>query len=557
MAIESVELGEGALRILGAYYLRRFSEKGKAETPLELFARIARKISEGELIRGGPADAEYYEGVFLSLMTGMKFIPSPQIMLNAGSREPCLLSCVGFRIPLDSAADLFDVLERATSAAKKGCQVALRLKAERETTGPGNLAGSVAGLLEGFIERPSSVSISLDLESFSAFRFFRDHNPLSTPHLTAYAQISGRFLSALKRGGRIELLTEEGAMRRVRAETLLSELLTMTRRTGFPSYFLNRGTWRGIRETAPTPCGDNFPGHGQGCVSGSINLSRCLKEKGEKTVLDWEELSDTVRNSLRFLVDAYEISIGPEGERPHGEPIRLSLGVIGFGEVLLKMGIPYESGETLRIAEEIASFIKKEALKEFHRLEEEAGEREKVLLGLVPGAEAAVIAGTSPGLEPGSCLLILLHRLSGRSGTLDFEHVFGGDLRIIDLLTKEYIDALLSTGRTGDARNVSDEVKALLPSPYDVDPLFHMKLQSVFQRHFDGGVFKNIPSPESEEDMAELFLSALKLDLKTIHFMPQLRPGGRFDIEELFYDPFRCEGTGISLSKEEKGENRR
>ncbi|MCD6382535.1 MAG: hypothetical protein J7L74_02815, partial [Candidatus Hydrothermae bacterium] len=61
----------------------------------------------------------------------------------------------------------------------------------------------------------------------------------------------------------------------------------------------------------------------------------------------------------------------------------------------------------------------------------------------------------------------------------------------------------------------------------------------------------------SEEDMAELFLSALKLDLKTIHFMPQLRPGGRFDIEELFYDPFRCEGTGISLSKEERGENRR
>ena len=555
MAIESVELGEGALRILGAYYLRRSSEMGKAETPLELFARIARKISEGELIRGGPADAEYYEGVFLSLMTGMKFIPSSQIMLNAGSRDPCLLSCIGFRLSMDSSADFFDVLERASSAVQKGCQVALRLKVEREV--PGHLAGNVAGLMEGFIERPSSVSISLDLDSFSAFRFFRDHNLLSTPHLTAYAQISGRFLSALKRGGRIELLTEEGAMRRVRAETLLSELLSMSRRTGFPSYFMIRGTWRGEREVAPTPCGDNFPGHGQGCVAGSINLARCLKEKGEKTVLDWEELSDTVRNSLRFLIDAYEISIGPEGTRPHGDPIRLSLGVIGFGEVLLKMGVPYESGETLRIAEEIASFIRKESLKEFHRLEEEAGEREKVLLGLVPGAEASVIAGTSPGLEPGSCLLILLNRLSGRSGTFDFEHVFGGDLRIIDLLTKEYIDALLGTGRTGEAKNVSDEVKALLPSPYDVDPLFHMKLQSVFQRHFDGGVFKNIPSPENEEDMTELFLTALKLDLKTLHFMPQLRPGGRFDIEELFYDPFRCEGTSISLSREEKWENLR
>ncbi len=557
MAIESVELGEGALRVLGAYYLRRSSERGKAETPLDLFARIARKISEGELIREGPTEAEYYEGVFLSLMTSMKFIPSPQIMLNAGSREPCLFSCLGLRLPLDVPPDLFEVLKTASSAVRKGCQVALKLKTEGEIAGLHHLAGSVAGMLEGFITRPSSVSISLDLGSFPAFQFFREHNPLFSPHLTAYAQISGRFLSALKRGRRIELITEEGTFRRVRAETLLAELLSMSRRTGFPSYFLIRGAWRGDRDAAATPCGDNFLGNGQTCVAGNINLSRCLKERGEKTVLDWEELGDVVRKALRFLIDACEISTGPNGEKPHGETVRLSLGVIGFGEVLLRMGIPYESGETLRIADEIASFLRKEALKEFHKLEEESGEREKVLLGLAPGAEAAVIAGTSPGLEPASCLLILLSRLSGGEGVLDLEHVFGGDLRITDLLSGDYIDILLDSGKIQDAKSLSDEVKALLPSPYDVDPLFHMKLQSVFQRHFDGGVFKNIPSPDSEEDMAELFLSALRLDIKTLHFMPQLRPGGQFDIQELFYDPFLCEGTGIFSSKGGKGENRK
>jgi len=140
MAIESVELGEGALRVLGAYYLRRSSERGKAETPLDLFARIARKISEGELIREGPTEAEYYEGVFLSLMTS----------------------------PLDVPPDLFEVLKTASSAVRKGCQVALKLKTEGEIAGLHHLAGSVAGMLEGFITRPSSVSISLDLGSFPA-----------------------------------------------------------------------------------------------------------------------------------------------------------------------------------------------------------------------------------------------------------------------------------------------------------------------------------------------------------------------------------------------------
>ncbi len=572
MAIGSIELGEGALRVLGAHYLRRFPERGTLETPLEFFARIARKVSEGELFYGNVSDAHYYEEVFLSALTKFEFLPSPQLLLNIGIPGAPLFSSLGLKIDARMIDGIFDVFQTAAKFLRHGCQVSFGLTNSpevQELTGM-EPTGVLAALtsLAGSIRKPAAaISLTLDVAYLPAFSATPLAKISSNWPFICYAAITPKFARALKRNARYEVYDPETcSFRKMRVEDLLREFLTSTKDLGGPSYvFLEAvGSGTSAIPDAVTPCGDNFLRHQEACISGSVNIAKCLREKDERTVIDWEEFARVIRIAIRFLDDAFEISTSPpDSEISTARSRKLSLGIIGFGEALLKMGIPYESEATLKIAEKIATFFRKVAEKESQRLAEERGipqgssfgkgkrMRHSTLLGIAPNAEVSVIAGTSPGLEPASCLLLLLQEISGNSDSLDVEHIFGGDLRIIDMLSADVLKILFEKGKFADSRFISDEVKALFPTLLDVDPLFHLRLQSVFQRNIDGGVYKIIPSPETLEDMVDIFVSASLLGVKTLNFLPigTERRKGRKHL-----CPYRCEGfTGNSRIKGYEG----
>jgi ribonucleoside-diphosphate reductase alpha chain len=287
---------------------------------------------------------------------------------------------------------------------------------------------------------------------------------------------------------------------------------------------------------ATNPCGEIPLLPYESCNLGSINLAHVVIMRNGQGVIDWERLRATVRVAVRFLDDVIAVNRYPipEIERMTRGTNKIGLGVMGFAEMLIRLGVSYDSAEAVRLAEDVMRVVADETLATSQLLAEERGVfpcwkgsaheaqgvrvRHATRTAIAPTGTLSLIAGTSASIEP---LFALAYRRT---------HVLEGQVLCeVAPLLHEYLDRhgadterlteqVMEKGRLSDIQDIPEELKQIFVTALEIPPERHLQVQAAFQRHVDNAVSKtiNLPHDARAEDVRQAYWQAWELGLKGI-----------------------------------------
>jgi len=563
-----LNLSPNGLYILKRRYLARNARGRVVETPEELFRRVARVVASPEREYTSEDEASLWEERFFGAMTRFEFLPNSPTLLNAGRLSGQLSSC--FMLPVSDSVDgVFKTLREAALVHEAGggtgfCFSCIAPRRKAVAHDGEHISGPVA-FIKPFAEALEAVRqggirqgcniVLLDVRHPDILDFIRaKDNPRLMPNFYLSVGITKSFMSAVQKDEEYELVQPETGRPdgRMSARKVFESMVAQTWKTGDPGIvFLDR-----IEEGNPTPrlgkiagvsgCGEQVLLPYESCNLGSINLSRMLTvENGGAKALDYDKLRDTVRLAVRFLDNVIDVNKFPLPQIADmtRKTRKIGLGVMGFADMLIELGIPYDSEEALKVAEEVMGFINTEA----HKMSEELGKtrgvfpaykgsvydkengprvRNASLTTIAPTGTLSIIAGCSSGIEPLFGLVLVRYIMRGRN-LLDVNEKFVNAAQAGGFLSPGLIRELASGKRLSQIRNVPLRVKKLFVSALDIRPEWHVRMQAAFQRRVDNAVSKtvNLPQQATLQDVARIYMMAYGQKLKGITiYRDQSRP---------------------------------
>jgi ribonucleoside-diphosphate reductase alpha chain len=279
---------------------------------------------------------------------------------------------------------------------------------------------------------------------------------------------------------------------------------------------------------ATNPCGEVPLYAYESCNLGSINLANMITKSGK---INFKKLKKTVHLSINFLdnvIDAnnYPLKIIEDMTKANR---KIGLGVMGFAEMLIKMGIRYDSKQAVQAAERVMKFISTEARKKSMELGKERGSfpsfgqsklckkyrhmRNATVTTIAPTGTISIIAGTSSGIEP-IFSIAFVRRIMGGEQFFELNLLFEKIMKEKKLYSEKLIDDI----KGGKPVDIPKKLKDLFVTALDVTPEQHIMIQAAFQKYTDNAVSKtvNLKEKATKDDVANIFRLAYKSGCKGI-----------------------------------------
>jgi ribonucleoside-diphosphate reductase alpha chain len=551
--------------VLERRYLARDDTGRALETPEQLFARVAHNVAHGELTYS-PNDAhatERREARFLELMTALDFLPNSPTLMNAGRELQQLSAC--FVLPVeDSIEGIFQAIKDTARIHQSGGGTGfafsrLRPAGDRVRSTMGVASGPVSflrvfdaateAIKQGGTRRGANMGILAvnhpDIEQFITLK--SDMRSLTNFNISV--AVSEEFMRAVERDEEYDLVNPrsgEVAGQR-RARRIFDLIIANAWRNGDPGIvFIDR-----INSANPTPqlgqieatnpCGEQPLLPYESCNLGSLNLGRFVTTEGDKPRFDWERLARVIPDCVRFLDDVIDVNRYPIEEIDRATKLtrKIGLGVMGWHDALMQLGIPYDSDEALALAEEIARFIQEKANEASLELARERGVfpafegsrydpdspyRNATRTTVAPTGTISIIADCSSGIEPVFALAYTRqHYLdpddASKLTTLrEANAYFLQAAKDGGFYSEELMDHLATGGSLAEHDEVPEWTKRLFVTAHEIGPEWHVRMQAAFQRHSDNAVSKtiNFPHTASEADVAAAYWLAYREECKGI-----------------------------------------
>ncbi len=553
-----LQLSQNALTVLEKRYLKKDSQGQVIETPEEMFRRVARHIASVETTYDPKANVGFWEEKFYQLVTSLEFLPNSPTLMNAGRELGQLSAC--FVIPVDDSMEsIFDAVKYTALIHKSGGGTGFsfsRLRPKNDRVGStGGIASGPVSFMRAFdtatdvikqggMRRGANMAIlSVDHPDILEFIHAKeDHRALTNFNLSV--AVTDAFMQAVEKGEDYDLINPRTGeiTGKLNAREVFQKITEMAWRTGDPGIvFIDT-----INKFNPTPhlgkiestnpCGEQPLLPFESCNLGSINLSKMIKYNGDSAEVDFTKLGEVVRLAVRFLdnvIDANKFPL-PQIEKMTKLTRKIGLGVMGFADMLIKLGLPYNSDRALEIAEKVMRFISEEALKESVKLGVERGvfpafkgsiydtgngirPRNASRTTIAPTGTLSIIANCSSGIEPLFALTYTRHILDGAE-LIEVNPYFEEVARKEGFYSQELMEGLAKGKKLKDFEGVPGWIKEVFVTAHDISPEWHVKMQAAFQKYTDSAVSKtvNLPHEATVEDVANVFILAYKLGLKGI-----------------------------------------
>jgi ribonucleoside-diphosphate reductase alpha chain len=379
--------------------------------------------------------------------------------------------------------------------------------------------------------------------------------------------VTDSFMDALKSRSEYNTLNPRTGqvIGRLKAVDVFKEIVESAWETGDPGLvFIDR-----INRANPTPhigriestnpCGEQPLLPFEACVLGSINLARMLKtgtpsaqhrKQTENTKkagsglmkssceIDWDLLSDMVQLGVRFLDNSIDVNKYPISEiaNMHRSNRKIGLGVMGWADMLIKLGIRYNSQKAYRLAREVMEFIREKARSASAELARQRGPfpnfrgsvydtpdiismgglRNATTTTIAPTGTLSLIADCSSGIEP--LFAIAYKRLVLESELYEINSYFLKISKKGGFYSSRLMNRISEKGNLRGIREVPLNVKRLFVTAHEVSPEDHIEMQAAFQEFTDNAVSKtiNLRHRAARDDVAGAFLLAYERGCKGI-----------------------------------------
>ncbi|MHB8894240.1 MAG: vitamin B12-dependent ribonucleotide reductase [Candidatus Geothermincolia bacterium] len=540
-------LSDNAKKVLEKRYLARDAEGHLTEAPADLFERVAATVAGADEPFRGPEGVARSRETFLAMMTGLEFLPNSPTLMNAGRDMGQLSAC--FVLPIeDSMEAIFEAVKNMALIHKSGGGTGfsfsrLRPRNDVVQSTKGIASGPVSFMTvfdaatetvkQGGTRRGANMGVlRVDHPDILDFVHAKDEYQHLTNFNISVALTAG-FMKALAAGDEYELVNPStGAVTGLMdAREVFDEIAAQAWATGEPGIvFLDR-----MNEHNPTPlqgeiestnpCGEQPLLPYESCNLGSINLGKVVREEGGNPAVDWGRLEFLVREGVHFLDNVIDMGRYP---LPQIEEVtrtnrKIGLGVMGFADMLIKLGVAYDSDEGVGMASEVMGFVARVAREASEALAAERGPfpgfdgsvyaaegrppiRNATTTTIAPTGSISIIAQCSSGIEP-------LFAVAYERRVLDGERLIEVHPQFLEaaarcgLTDNGLIEKIAAVGCLGGVEGVPEELARLFVSAHEVSPTWHVRMQAAFQEFTDNAVSKtvNLPSDAEVTDVEALY----------------------------------------------------
>ena len=547
-------LSKNAVTVLEKRYLRRDVEGKVLETPADMFRRVAETIAAPDRKFDKKADVKGLADTFYQMMTNFEFLPNSPTLMNAGRELGQLSAC--FVLPVgDSMEEIFDAVKYTALIHKSGGGTGFsfsRLRPANDvvssTTGISSWPLSFMRVFDiatetikqGGIRRGANMGIlRVDHPNISDFIMCKaDQKHLNNFNISV--GLTEKFMQAVERDEEYNLINprDRKVVGTKNARKVFQLIVKQAWENGEPGIiFLDR-----LNRDNPTPhvgeiestnpCGEQPLLPYESCNLGSINLGKFVKDGA----VDWKRLKEVVHNSVHFLdnvIDANNYPLQQIHDMTHANR-KIGLGVMGWADMLILLGVPYSSDEAVKLGKKVMKFINDEGHLASQELGKKRGsfpnfkgsifdkkgappQRNATVSTIAPTGTISIIANASSGVEPLFAVSYVKNVMDGTK-LIEVNPEFERIARERGFYSVELMQMIAEHGTVADLPEVPADVRKVFVTAHDITPEDHIHMQSAYQLYTDNAVSKtvNFPNTATMDDVEKVYMLAYQTGCKGV-----------------------------------------